>query len=433
VPRQSTTHVDNADGVAARLRAARRDAGLSQTELAFPGCSSGYISRLEAGERTPSLQVVRELARRLGVSEDWLAHGDDRCDSESAAALLRDADIALRLDDVATARELFERVLSDAAEAAQRARAHGGLGQIAFREGDARGAIELIEPALDAELERSEASLVDTLARAYARVGETEEAIALLRRALGRAEAVNDPLDRLRFGVLLANAYIDESRFHEATDLLAALLSELGELDSLSRARIYWSQSRLHTMRNETESAARFARRALDLLEATEHTYYYARAHLLIAFAELDSGHPQEALDLLRRGRALLGDQANPHDLAKVDIEEARALAKLGQFEEAGSLALAAAAAFRDSHPHEAGRSFGELAAIFEELGERARARELYELAVEILEQEPNRFLAEVYVRFGDLLEAEGCESEALAVFRKGSRLQAQLQRAPNR
>jgi tetratricopeptide (TPR) repeat protein len=237
----------------------------------------------------------------------------------------------------------------------------------------------------------------------------------------------------MRFGVLLANAYIDESRFCQATDLLATLLTDLRDVDSLSRARIYWSQSRLHTMRNETESATRFARRALELLEATEHTYYHARAHLLIAFAELDAGHPEEALDLLRRGRALLGDQASPHDLAKVDIEEARALARLGQLEEAASLALSAAAAFRECHPYDAGRSFGELAAIFEELGERARARELYELAVEMLEQEPNRFLAEVYVRYGDLLEAEGCEGEALAVFRKGSRLQAQLQRSPSR
>jgi tetratricopeptide (TPR) repeat protein len=419
--------------VAARLRKARREAGLSQTELAFPGCSSGYISRLEAGERTPSLQVVRELARRLGVSESWLAHGDDRPDSESAACLLRDADIALRLDDVETARELYQRVTSLATDPDQRARAQAGLGQLAFREGDARSAIELIEPVLDVELERSEAALVDTLARAYASVGETEEAIALLRRALARAEQVNDPHERLRFGVLLANAYIDDSRFSAATEMLAELLTDVGEVDPLTRARIYWSQSRLHTARDESESAARFARRALDLLELTEHTYYHAKAHHLIAFAELDAGRPEEALDLLRRGRALLGDQPSGDDAAKFDIEEARALAQLGRLEEAASLAMASAAAFRQGHPIDVGRSFGELAAIFEELGERARARELYELAVEMLEREPDRYLAEVYVRYGDLLEAEGREAEALAVFRKGSRLRAQMQRSLSR
>jgi tetratricopeptide (TPR) repeat protein len=419
--------------VAARLRVARRDAGVSQTELAFPGCSSGYISRLEAGERTPSLQVVRELARRLGVSENWLAYGEDGRDAESAASLLRDADIALRLDDVETARELYERVTTLGTEPEQRARAQGGLGQLAFREGDVRGAIELIEPVLDADLERTEAPLVDTLARAYAGVGETEEAIALLRRALARAEELNDPHERLRFGVLLANAYIDDSRFAEATEVLAALLSDVTDVDPVTRARIYWSQSRLHTARNESESAARFARRALDLLELTEHTYYHAKAHHLIAFAELDAGRPQEALELLRRGRALLGDQASSDDAAKFDIEEARALAQLGRLEEAASLAMASAAAFRQGHPVDVGRSFGELAAIFEELGELARAQELYELAVEMLEREPDRYLAEVYVRYGDLLEAEGREADALAVFRKGSRLQTQLRRSLSR
>ena len=63
---------------------AREAAGLSQRELAFPGCSAAYISRIERGERIPSLQVMRELARRTGVSEAFLARGRETLDGEVA-------------------------------------------------------------------------------------------------------------------------------------------------------------------------------------------------------------------------------------------------------------------------------------------------------------------------------------------------------------
>jgi transcriptional regulator with XRE-family HTH domain len=68
-------HIDSEDAFAVRLRTARDRAGLSQRQLAFPGCSPAYISRIEGGERVPSLHIIRELATRLGVSADWLATG----------------------------------------------------------------------------------------------------------------------------------------------------------------------------------------------------------------------------------------------------------------------------------------------------------------------------------------------------------------------
>ena len=73
--RARTPHYDDPGAVGERVLAAREAAGLSQRELSFPGCSSAYISRIERGERVPSLQVMREIARRTGVSEQMLAFG----------------------------------------------------------------------------------------------------------------------------------------------------------------------------------------------------------------------------------------------------------------------------------------------------------------------------------------------------------------------
>jgi transcriptional regulator with XRE-family HTH domain len=72
------SHVDDPAAVGRRLKDARVKAGLSQRQLSFPGCSAAYISRLEAGDRVPSLQLLRKLAERLGADEQYLATGVER-------------------------------------------------------------------------------------------------------------------------------------------------------------------------------------------------------------------------------------------------------------------------------------------------------------------------------------------------------------------
>jgi transcriptional regulator with XRE-family HTH domain len=86
--RERIPHVDDPVAVGARLRDARESAGLSQRDLAFPGCSAAYISRIERGERVPSLQVLRTLADRCGVTETHLAWGrEERMDATVASTI----------------------------------------------------------------------------------------------------------------------------------------------------------------------------------------------------------------------------------------------------------------------------------------------------------------------------------------------------------
>ena len=72
MPRQKSTHVDSPAAVGERLKVAREKAGLSQRQLSFPGCSPAYISRIESGDRIPSLQLLRELGRRLTCADRHL-------------------------------------------------------------------------------------------------------------------------------------------------------------------------------------------------------------------------------------------------------------------------------------------------------------------------------------------------------------------------
>lgn len=80
-------HFDDPVAVGRRLREAREAAGASQRDVQFAGCSAAYISRIERGERIPSLQVLRELGRRLDVTESWLAYGRERIDPDVALSV----------------------------------------------------------------------------------------------------------------------------------------------------------------------------------------------------------------------------------------------------------------------------------------------------------------------------------------------------------
>jgi tetratricopeptide (TPR) repeat protein len=427
VPRRKSTHVDDPVAVGQRLREARDRAGLSQRQLSFDGCSPAYISRIEAGERIPSLQLLREMGRRLGVSEDWLATGIDRDVVAEDRALL-DAEIALRFNEIETADALYSQVLDAAGTNSERARALAGLGQIAFERGEPRQAVHRLEQALSVSGAdpTDHPSLADTLGRAYGMLDDLEPAIQLFRQSLERARERRNWPETIRFGVLLANAYIDSNEFDEAERVLKEIVEKARNArDPVFRARVYWSLSRLHALQGQASAAVRHARKALELLELTEHTTYAARAHQLLAHVELDQGNAQAALDLLERGLPLIESSGNRVDIALFQLERARALVRLERLGEARELATESATLLEDAGPTDAGRGQVVLGEVYEELGDRSRAIETYERAVELLSVSPSRYLLEVYAKLAELLESDGLKEAALEVLKQAVAAQA--------
>jgi len=76
-----------------RIRRLRLERGLSQREIEGPGVSNAYISRIEKGERTPSLRAIRTMAAGIGVTPEYLETGRDHTTTDELAAE------ALRLSD----------------------------------------------------------------------------------------------------------------------------------------------------------------------------------------------------------------------------------------------------------------------------------------------------------------------------------------------
>lgn len=414
------SHVDDPAAAGRRLKEARLAAGLSQRRLAFPGCSAAYISRLEAGQRVASLQLLRKIAAKLGADEEFLATGVAR--EHPRPAELVEADVALRLDDLDTARDLYERALKTSADARARAEALAGLGRLALLQGDPGQAVDSIEEALGLApaIATTSPGLVLTLGRAYAENGELESAIGVFERGAAAAAELGDALEQARCEIGLANAHIDSGSFGRAEELLGSALARTADtLDPAQRARIYWSQSRLHTLKGNQDAAARFARKTLELLELGEDVYNTARAHQLLAFIAVERERGEEALDHVNRGLALLGKDAGPVETAQFRIEEARALVLLGRTEDAAAAAMTIQGLLAGAEPDDAGRAYTVLGDVYRQLGDSARAREIWELAAELLEREPNPYVGDVYERLGAVLEEEGHTEDALQMLKR--------------
>ena len=100
---------------ALRLKAARKAKGYTQFELAQKiGVQQGYISGLEHGAKTPSIDVLMALARELEVELPWLLGQRPATDKTGATASGTDAILADPTSSSGLRDLASDRPLSDA-------------------------------------------------------------------------------------------------------------------------------------------------------------------------------------------------------------------------------------------------------------------------------------------------------------------------------
>jgi tetratricopeptide (TPR) repeat protein len=347
--------------------------------------------------------------------------------------LLDEAAAALRSNRLRAAHELYATALEEATETETRADALEGLGFVAQGSGRPREAVRLFEDSLrERRVDVSDRfSVADPIGRAYAALGDFDRAVATFELCLRKAHEDGDPAAQVRFASLLSYALTDCGRFEEAERALNEV-RETGDgiEDPVVRARVEWAHARLRGEQGHTEVALEHARKALELLRPTENQQSVALAYELLASLSNDLGRSDEALALLREGFPLLMSSATPLQAAHYRIEEARALAALGQSEGAAALAMRVAAQLDGTHPGDAGRAYVLLGEIFDTLGDVTRARQLYETGIALLgRQGPSRYLADAYRRLAELFEAEYRAEDAVTVLRRALAVQAEIER----
>ena len=405
-----------------RVRRLRKERRLSQKQLATKGLSYSYISRIEAGERQPSLRTMRILARQLGVSLEHLETGALIPADDERELRLSDAELELRLNrDLDKAARVFEEEVRRGDEPALQARAHAGLGLLAAQRSNNSETIRHLEAATRSGYFRPETrpNLYRTLGVAYVAIDRAGRAIELFERCLEELRArVPDPTLQVRFAAYLAAAYSAAGDPEQAQRALADATAKADDEATSPQAKInlYWALCRDAWERADTGAALAHVHRAIGLLEVTEDTYHLARAHLLCAqMMNLDRGSDEVDLHLERAER-LVEIGADDTEVGVLRAEQAKRAAEKGEGKRALALAKEAARLLGTDARH-LGLKWHALGAAYKRLGDVAQAESYFKRALEVLRRRRQyREAATVARELGLMLRSVGRDDEAFAL-----------------
>jgi transcriptional regulator with XRE-family HTH domain len=285
----------------ARLRAVRLQRGLSQKDLACPGVSMSYVSRLESGERVPSPTVVRRLAEVLGVDPSELMVDEDRTAMQDEALAWCEALLAYHDGDLVMAVDLLETLGKRTDEEMfgwcvrwtrlvmlARQRDHEGLllAGAKLRKSWSPG------PAVDALVEILRASSLRRLGRTAESVKAASEAVEL---ASGDGERVRRVHTRALISLcaeLSAAGRLADAE--QVVDQLSARLPELGR-DRLAIST-WWVRAKVADRLGDRMEAAHCIREAVAMLDDFDGDPEY-RCRVRLAGASITLRTPGANLD----------------------------------------------------------------------------------------------------------------------------------------
>jgi tetratricopeptide (TPR) repeat protein len=410
-----------------RVRAARREKGLSQAQLAGDELTKGFISQVESGLVRPSVRSLQIIAARLGKSLDHLI-GDQALSSAKrvtfhllaaqAAAERRDFEAAAReaasalehepavverakaLRFIATAemdagrREAaFERIAealrvlrpeADPVEYAEllyvRAMNYSALGQLGVATESYEAARDTVEK-YEVTAPRLRSRILVALGTMYRRLNRTAKAMTTYEQALALASRSSE-LDLAARGYMgVAVALYDSgeldgaiSNYQRALELFRRVADTSFELNVLqSLAAVRFEQG-------DIEGARSFARTAMERGESVGDTHWAAVAEVVLARIAIAEGDPLRGLLAAQHAEAVLGEAHDEIQRADALRVQAAAADALGRFDEADEKYRASIAVY--------GRigDRADLSTIAAEYAQRLRARGNVDEAFEMLE-----------------------------------------------
>lgn len=431
------------ESVGARLKRLRLQRGFSQRDLSSPGVSYAYISRIEAGARTPSVKALRKLSQKLGVSVEYLETGRDIRDVDERELKLTDAELELRLaDSPGAAEQKLRDILVEATNVGDHgsaSRARIALGLAAAQRGNYLDAVEQLEACLhDHHVSpHTQPNVFATLARSYSSLGAPDRAVRLLEDCLDELSeiAAEDMGAYVRFSTYLSYALSDAGDYERAAAVVKGAIAKADDVaDPYSRVRLLWSLARIAGIEGRSSEALDYIRRAITLLEATEHTVQLGRAYLLSAGIEATESHVDTTREQLRLAEKLLGSSAEPLDLAMLQIGRSRLAAIENDAERAVESAREALALLDDFHGDAQGAAVAALARGLALQGDEVGAVDAYRRAVDLLTVHGRRAEGGLAaLEWANFLRERGREDEAEPILRRAYDLGVDAETAPTK
>ncbi len=413
-----------------RLKSARVAAGLTQPELAGPDASVAYLSRIESGQRRAGADLLQTLATRLGVTLDYLVHGEGWEDAGRLELQLDHAELSLAGGEAATALEqaresLGSPGLQSVTGGIIRARYVEAAALDALGEAGAVSAFQrLLNDAPDATTRLKSAT---ALCRIWREEGQLERAIACAQTQLSTVPASEVGTEEgIRLSVTLAAALFLAGRTVEAAELCDRAIEESERLSSpVARASAYWNASMIRSEAGDIPEALTMAKRALHLLENTERVRDVGRLRTTMVAMMLRADPPRlaDAQAQLRRAEAELDWSAtSPADRARHEFVQAQALYIAGDAEAAHERGLVVLETCGTELPLLSVDTMTLLGQVAWSTGDRDGAKEWYRRAISTLTGVgADREAAQVWFELGTLAAEAGLVPESADAFRRAA------------
>lgn len=375
-----------------RVRAARRERGMSQSQLAGEELTKGFISQVESGLVRPSVRSLQLMATRLGKSLDYFL-GDLPLATEKRLAFHRLA------AEAAAERRDWETVRSETAAALECSpgkRDHASLLRLLAAAELAAGHHELAFdriaealPLLDATTDALEIShLLYLRGVAYGQLGRplaASEALEQARDVMERHE-VNEPRLRARILVALGTAYRRLNRTAKAMQTYGAALDLAAASNELRvAAQGYMGVAVSLYDAGELDAAINNYRRALDLFERVEDRALELSVMQSLASVTLERGEVAAARQVAEQCLALARLAHDDRIEAVATVILARVALQQGDAEEALATAKRAEKALEgdDRQRADALRVIG---AAHDALGAPGASDRAYRKAIDLLD-----------------------------------------------
>ncbi|MCW2948510.1 MAG: helix-turn-helix domain protein [Actinoallomurus sp.] len=407
--------------------------GLSQAQLALPELSDSYVSLIESGKRTPTPDVVRLLARKLGCSASYLSSGIDEDAQEKMRTTLEYAEIALQNGEAAEARDRFAELLQDPdlsalPEFARKARwghalALESLGALEDALREFAGLTAAVSPEYDTD---EWIRLTIAVSRCHREKGDVAQSVAVAEDAFSRVTGRPGPWDDeiIKLGATLAAAYLERGDLISARQLADRLIERANATGSpVARMAAYWEAAVVAKYQADFETAVTYGERALALLSEAADLRNLSRLRgeygtLMLLARPHDAERARD--ELQRAMRELTATAAGEIDIAWCLTELARAEIAMGQ---PGKAADRASEALDLLGGELRLATAGALIVLGEariRLGREEDAAEVLGRAIACLEQmEPTREAAQGWFQLAELLAGTGTEVQRAQAYRR--------------
>lgn len=286
-------HVDpGATGLGARIRDARRAAGLSQAELGEPQFSGSYISHIEKGRRTPTVEVLEHIARRLAIPVWQL---DPRQSDESL-----DVELAARTGAARLAH--FDKTpvpgLELATSASNLAHQLGRLSRaweadllcadfltmLGRYDESAQLAMKLARSPIVAAHPQLRAQASTLAARAYRACRRLEDALCAGRLAVRDAAEAGSKRMEAAANIIFLVALAELDQMDEVESVIAHLLQIVGQCRPETAAEVHWAVGNMRFLQGDPAEGARHLQEGIELCDPRVNLPDWARIRLAFAY-----------------------------------------------------------------------------------------------------------------------------------------------------